>query len=286
MWLHFTFHGLKKLTHRGLYENIPTHSIQGETEMKKTTISLCSALLGLVITTDAGAFSRQDAERAFQKGVEWLKTNRTFDVGELFAMKETAQLKSGAPIKSFYEEIRTANLKSGKLGPYEEYFGGGKHDPEAKIPLEFNNLFSKWLLAGMWCDHMILNVKEKSYLNADNNSGYTLTHQLLAIRLFEKMKCDFAKSFSRELKPLTRKMAGEISFNPSKNRFLDLDAERLAVLFYAGHGSLVKKEWIGSLVEKQLANGAWAKMYGNQQPSTHATILSLWTLAGWLDSGK
>lgn len=102
------------------------------------------------------------------------------------------------------------------------------------------------------------------------DGSYADTHVLAALQLVIAQGRDPGGRAAAESDQLARSVAAAQDLAATVD---DLFAERIVFLYWAGHGDLVKAEWLARLVQAQRPDGAWGSGSG-QGHNLHATALA------------
>ena len=107
-------------------------------------------------------------------------------------------------------------------------------------------------------------------LMRDNEGGYGDTHYLLGLLLLEKLGCRTTEKLFHEKKEVIKSI---ITAQEDEQEFSDLFAERIVLLFWAGHGDAVDLNWIERIIQEQQTNKGWHDS-GEVESNPHTTGLS------------
>jgi len=123
---------------------------------------------------------------------------------------------------------------------------------------------------------------QQDVLERENLEGYKLTHQFFALLLQRRCWPDyrFGLEYNKKLDELAIRIAEEEE-SDVRPAYIDLYAERAAMLIASEYGSLVKREWIEQILENRLPNGLWPTTLGDEQHNMHSTYNSLWAIGGY-----
>lgn len=106
--------------------------------------------------------------------------------------------------------------------------------------------------------------------------GYGLTHAMLATVWIEENAC---KADPARLVQLRADGSRRLVELLDRGRApTDLQAEALAMLFYAGHGTRVDPRHIDALLALRRGDGGWALDGDRSASHPHTTVLALWVL--------
>ena len=106
------------------------------------------------------------------------------------------------------------------------------------------------------------------------DGGYDDTHGLLALLLLRAQKSFDAIELDRAIAEWS---AGLAAAQENAKYFDDLYAERIVFLYWAGHGDLVKPEWIARVAAAQKPDGGFGPEQG-MNSNAHVTGLSVLAL--------
>ncbi|MCA9508525.1 MAG: hypothetical protein KC505_08900 [Myxococcales bacterium] len=130
------------------------------------------------------------------------------------------------------------------------------------------------LIKALYCDEGAYDELDLAILLSmrDYQGGYADTHSLLGIFFLEGNKC--LSLNPQALESAKKNIIGHIIKALEKDKvYSDLYAERVACLFWAGAGHLVKKAWIDIIIHAQRADGGWMDP-AQKQSTVHPTGLS------------
>lgn len=142
------------------------------------------------------------------------------------------------------------------------------------------NTFDDLIMPALYCDvRPVSDAVRAKILDVDSASGYALTHRYLALLLMRERGCADGAAFDRALARAARKIVAE----ESVSNFDDLYAERVAFLLYAGQASLVRPQWIRTIMAHQEPSGGWKtatrRDFFGADENPHTTGLSLFALS-------
>lgn len=109
---------------------------------------------------------------------------------------------------------------------------------------------------------------------------YADTHKLLGLLLLREQRCYDRNILDR----MIRQGAGHIARSADADpQWSDLFSERVVFLYWAGEGSLVKREWIDRIADAQGGDGGWVDPRRGAGPNAHSTGLSMLAIRYFLE---
>lgn len=128
------------------------------------------------------------------------------------------------------------------------------------------------IVKALYCDVLGYDDFDEELLGLmrDNEGGYGDTHYLLGLLLLEKLGCSTAEEVFDGKKEVIKAI---VAAQEQDQSFSDLFAERIVVLFWAGHGDAVDVNWIEKIVKEQRGDGGWQDS-GDMENNPHTTGLS------------
>lgn len=109
---------------------------------------------------------------------------------------------------------------------------------------------------------------------------YADTHKLLGLLLLREQRCYDRDILDRMIRQGAEHIARSADEDP---RWSDLFSERVVFLYWAGEGSLVKREWIDRIAEAQGGDGGWMDPSWGADPNAHSTGLSMLAIRYFLE---
>jgi len=147
---------------------------------------------------------------------------------------------------------------------------------DEKLEYKYNYLMTDWtdkdVLNALYCDK--INYSEDKFKKLKNirdyKGGYGDTHFLLSLLFLDSLKCINQKLLENEKNNVIRDIikAQNKKIQPS----IDLFAERIVFLYWAGEKRQIKYNWIKRIVDIQNNTGGWTEI-GAKKSDYHITGL-------------
>lgn len=160
-----------------------------------------------------------------------------------------------------------------KLHSKNHVFGNYFYEFPESINETLVHRFDDVLIKTLYCDKGSFDDLDLAIVLSmrDFIGGYADTHGMLALLFLEGNNC-FNKAQLKEAKDaivvsLLKALENDVLFS-------DLYVERIACLYWAGVGHLVKKEWIERIMAAQRKDGGWANKK-RKSSSVHTTGLAV-----------
>jgi hypothetical protein len=128
------------------------------------------------------------------------------------------------------------------------------------------------ILKALYCDVQGYDAFDYTLLRTmrDESGGYGDTHFLLGILFLTRLGCISDSVVSDDRSAVVARIIAAQKADPV---FSDLYAERVVLLYWAGHGDVVSYAWIKKIQEAQMSDGGWRNV-GQDTSDPHATGLS------------
>lgn len=112
------------------------------------------------------------------------------------------------------------------------------------------------------------------------DGGYADTHKLLGLIFLREDGCYDRDTLDRMIRQGAEHVARSAE---ADTEWSDLFSERVVFLYWAGEGSLVKREWIERIADAQGGGGAWTDPAWNADSDAHSTGLSMLAIRYFLE---
>ncbi len=109
---------------------------------------------------------------------------------------------------------------------------------------------------------------------------YADTHKLLGLLLLREQRCYDQDILDRMIRQGAEHIARSAA---ADQQWSDLFSERIVFLYWAGEGSLVKRDWIDRIAEAQGREGGWTDPTWGADPNAHSTGLSMLAIRYFLE---
>ncbi|HMP89948.1 MAG TPA: hypothetical protein PJ991_07095 [Kiritimatiellia bacterium] len=186
---------------------------------------------------------------------------------------------AGNPMLKLYDEnFLPENLIITKAGDGRPAaFAGGAYHISSPHNREMYAPRDEVLLKALYCRETGYDAEDLDVLLATVNreGGYDDTHALVSLLILKQQGCLPAELLSPHISGLVDVI---VEIQDNAELFNDLYVERVAFLFWAGAGKRVKSEWIATILDKQMDNGAWGAD-GSTSANLHQTALAVMSLA-------
>lgn len=141
--------------------------------------------------------------------------------------------------------------------------------------------WDKVFIKALYCDKKDYDEIDFQTLSAlKNKYRYHETHYLLGLIFLSENLCYKRPILEKEISESAKRIINEQDEDPE---FSDLYAERIVVLYWAGFGDAVKKEWIEKVADSFSKEYGWRFDKNSNYFSAHATGLSLLSLIYYKD---
>ncbi len=137
------------------------------------------------------------------------------------------------------------------------------------------------LLKPLYCDVYGYSDRDFSALaSIPLDGGYADTHKLLGLLFLREQGCYDRAMLDRMIRQGSERIAGSAE---SDAGWSDLSSERIVFLYWAGEGSLVKREWVERIADAQGSDGGWSDPDFGSGSNAHSTGLSLLAIRYFLE---
>lgn len=166
------------------------------------------------------------------------------------------------------------------------------HDPIQKgygrlleIPIEYEidnarlqareTQYDNLLLPVIYCDQKTIATATQKEIFNTSVYGYDLTHRLLALLFLKQNNCIDSDTADGVIYQMVNQI-----YNDLDTVGVDLYAEKIAFIEFAGYTNLINEKEIQEILGMQQSGGAWQDpLYLEGVDNPHTTALSLWALA-------
>lgn len=107
--------------------------------------------------------------------------------------------------------------------------------------------------------------------------SYYLTHSVIALQWAIEQGCVSEAEVSGLKAQQEAKLLELIGIALADHPVTDIFLEALATLYYGGHASAVRPEWIKLTLDSQLEDGSFPSEAGSAE-RWHSTVLAMWAL--------
>ncbi len=186
--------------------------------------------------------------------------------GRLFSERHGIKdLKIERKVRSISEAMMALKRNNNK---FHNYF----YDFPEKVKNTLVHSYDDVLIKALYCDKSGFDQLDLAILLSmrDHQGGYADTHGLLGLLFLEGNQCLDGGSLNKAKNTIVKTLVEALE---KDTVFSDLYAERVACLFWAGAGALVKPEWIQKIKESQRHDGGWANV-AREDSSPHTTGLA------------
>lgn len=126
------------------------------------------------------------------------------------------------------------------------------------------------------CDHLALPAEFWPVIKENmDKGGYFLSHNALALAFMKDNNCLLPANFASLPEQVQQ---GLISIAGDDNTPPDLRYEAAAFLSFISQKKLIQSKWIDQIIAEQRSDGSWSEEAKAGKPSSHTTVLALWTL--------
>jgi len=152
-----------------------------------------------------------------------------------------------------------------------------------KINYDYEN-FGYWndiMVKAIYCDKTGFDDTDFYVLNLlkSEDGGYLDTHYLFGLLFLKKNKCYAEDKIDGQINDVSNDIAAA---EDNDKTFSDLYAERIVFLYWAGHGNLIKKEWVDLVKINFHEEYGWTEK-DSYSFSGHVTGLSLLSLIYYVE---
>jgi hypothetical protein len=227
---------------------------------------------------EGARFYRDSDEKAFRTDERWFSSL-------LFEYREAVLRGDAEPV---YRDPFLRVLGEGKrvfsiFESFDPAGSGGEY--RYRIKKEYRHfLVNPWddvLLRILYCGTYGYSDRDFAALASIPLDGaYADTNKLFGLILLREQGC-----YDREkLDRIIRQGAEHLSRSAENDReWSDLFSERVVFLYWAGEGSLVKREWIDLIADAQQQDGGWADPALSDDSNAHSTGLSMLAIRYFLE---
>jgi hypothetical protein len=227
------------------------------------------------------------AARAVRRGIDALLAESSFQVGDVWVLKQLLRSNEDARLEQLvrhWTEKLSPDQLARLINPSAQYV----QLPEN--PGEGFHRFYTYVRAAIGRPESRA-VRFITDFVTPEGQGYVLTHQFLVLEWAKEGGINLPHALIRARPLLLERIAAEQSEN---HHFSDLFAERTAILLhYAEPNREMAERWVDTLLEAQLADGAWQQAepsrvtYDGQQVTaahhrSHTTAWAVLALADFL----
>ena len=222
-----------------------------------------------------------DITDSVEKGINWILTQKKFDVGTLWVLGKLCQDMDSKRLNELYlRELGAARQKE-SFKYYLKLFDDEviiEKIPKSKATSRADLMIMEdWLIAAVNCKDFTPREEILRELFNNRYTGYLSTHQLLAIMWLKEQGYQ-----DKRIEPKIKEIVEQIVFEQvSEDEFSDLLVERTAVIAYAGYRERIEKRWIEIILNAQKEDGHWAPpppKINVYISDLHTTILAVWAL--------
>ncbi len=189
-----------------------------------------------------------------------------------------------------YPTIAQRNLKTYEIDPFYRLLNKDyKINITNKEDIEtFAYLMTDWtdadIIPTLYCDKIDYSQDEFEQLKKirDYKGYYGDTHYLMSLLFLESLNCQLPEILTKEKSSVINAIikAQNNTIQPS----IDLFAERIVFLYWAGEKKQIKYNWIKRLVHSQNNDGSWTEI-GTQESDYHITGLSALAIQYYINNG-
>lgn len=216
-----------------------------------------------------------------EKGINWILTQRNFDVGTLWVLGNLCQDTNSKRLKELYQRELGAARQNERFKYYLKLFDDEviiEKIPKSKaISRADLMIMEDWLIAAVNCKDFTPSEEVLRELFDNKYSGYLSTHQLLAIRWLKEQGYQNER-IEPKIKEIVEQMVLE---QVGEDEFSDLFVERTAFIAYAGYRKKIERKWIETILDVQKEDGHWTSpppKINAYISDLHTTILAVWAL--------
>ncbi|OGI59722.1 hypothetical protein A2814_00195 [Candidatus Nomurabacteria bacterium RIFCSPHIGHO2_01_FULL_38_19] len=139
------------------------------------------------------------------------------------------------------------------------------------------------LLKALYCDMTEYDDEDFSALEllSNHKGNYWDTHFLIGLLFLKNNGCYISSEIQKSIGEVTSYI---IDAQKNDTSFSDLYAERIVVLYWAGYGESVKKEWIERVKDNFTNDLGWRANYLSVFSNPHTTGLSILSLIYYLEA--
>jgi hypothetical protein len=151
-----------------------------------------------------------------------------------------------------------------------------------------SSLVDPWdsiLLKALYCDKTSYDDKDFSILQTlnHNDGSYWDTHFLLALLFLKNNGCYDSTKIENSIQKVSNTIIAKEAIDTS---FSDLYAERIAVLYWAGYGKNIQKQWIEKIKDSLTTDPGWRidNSYAYTDSNSHTTGLAILSLIYYIEA--
>ena len=222
-----------------------------------------------------------DITDSVEKGINWILTQKKFDVGTLWVLGKLCQYTNSKRLDELYQRELGAARQNERFKYYLKLFDNEviiEKIPKSKATSRADLMIMEdWLIAAVNCKDFTPCEEILRELFNNRYTGYLSTHQLLAIMWLKEQGCQ-----DERIEPKIKEIVEQIVFEQvSEDEFSDLFVERTAVIAYADYIEKIERRWIEIILDAQKEDGHWAPpppKINAYISDLHTTILAVWAL--------
>ena len=153
---------------------------------------------------------------------------------------------------------------------------------------KYEYLMTDWtdddVVPALYCDKLNYSQNNFKKLKSirDYKGNYGDTHYLMSLLFLESLNCQSSEILTKEKNNVIESIikAQNKTIQPS----IDLFAERIVFLYWAGKKNQIKYDWIKRIIDNQNNDGSWTEI-GAQESDYHITGLSALAIRYYIDNG-
>jgi len=210
---------------------------------------------------------RTELEATLENSIQYLEQNRdsvlaTFNPMLWYMIQQAANVSGDQRLQRLFADYEQRYLKNRSTSLWRPLFY-----PGAWTPVRFEDIASfpyyNWhFIYAIICDSELGKVPE---IAAQNDpafcDGHPLrpacaTHQLMGIRLMQRIKCGDTDQLADTVKQLQQRIRRQLLLDI---RVVDVYMQRVLMLAESGANNLIKPVWIQNLIDAQQADGSWSE---------------------------
>ncbi len=210
---------------------------------------------------------RAELEATLENSIQWLEHNRDSVLTSSnpmlwYMIQQAAGVSGDQRLQRLFADYEQRYLKNRSTNLWRPLFY-----PGTWVPVHFTDIASfpyyNWhFMYAMICDSELGKVPE---IAAQNDpafcDGHPLrpacaTHQLIGIRLMQRIECGDAAQLEDTVKQLQQRIRRQLLLDP---RVVDVYMQRVLMLTESGASDLIKPVWIKNLIDAQQADGSWSE---------------------------
>lgn len=209
-----------------------------------------------------------EIEQVLEKSTRWLDQHRERVLAQSnpmlwYMIQRAGDIGGDARLRGLFAEYRQRHIDPNPQSAWRPLFSPGTWSPVRYQDIASFPYYNQHFLYAITCDSELGSVpdiaqqNDPAFCDAYPWKPACVTHQLMGIRLMQRIDCGEAAQLEHTVDALQKRIVSQLTWDP---RVVDVYLQRVLMLEESGAAQQIKPVWIRRIIDAQRSDGGWSSV--------------------------